>query len=96
MEWLELVSQVNGQLRCDLEENKWQVKAAYDIDHFKYLHRQVSNMRGDLTYDPNTRYLESREFIADFYAPVAIWLIFQRSPSLTISTQRRLSPFPQP
>lgn len=63
----DLTGEIDGQLYFDRRKNKWQILAAYDIDHFKYRHWQASNIRGNLAYDPNTQYLESSEFIADFY-----------------------------
>ena len=63
----DLSGEVEGHLNFNRQKNEWQALAAYDIGHLTYRHWQASNMQGDLVYDPNTRYLESDECVADFY-----------------------------
>lgn len=53
-----------GHFAVDFETNDWQTTAHYHISQFMYRNRPVTDLIGDLVFDPNAMQLKSDGFVA--------------------------------
>ena len=63
----ELYGQADLELLADFESNYCRVLAKFDVDHFLWEEYLLSDLRGQIVYDPDTMHLESHDFTADLY-----------------------------
>jgi hypothetical protein len=62
-----LVGNVQEHFVFDFDSGNLQTTTHYDINQFVFRDRVVTNLSGDLVFDPNSMQLESHEFTATLY-----------------------------
>jgi len=63
----ELDGTCDGHFAADTQKGTWQTDVSYDISRLRYDRWLLNNLRGDLTYDPNSMQLVSDDLEATFY-----------------------------
>ena len=61
----QLSGRAEGQLQAEFAHHRWQIRSHYDIDQFLWHGLRVTDLRGEFVYDPNTRHLQTQQFVAD-------------------------------
>lgn len=63
----QLYGQLDAHLEADFKTGQCRVLAKYDIDHFLMRNYHVTDLQGQLVYDPNTAHFESKQFVANLF-----------------------------